>query len=128
MMHLERITLSFSRFFHAFAFPSQYRKILWEKSWNSYTILELKSHEYRRFADVWLCPRAGSKGYLYREGSGAGPCPSSVQRDHIGTWRTGDIVGPLLHHRPPPLEQIGALIGPLNAFDNMGETGFSHFA
>ena len=62
------------------------------------------------------------------EGRGAGPCPSPVQRDHVGTWVIRDVVGPLLHHRPPALEQIGALIGRLYALDDMGETGFGHFS
>ena len=70
--------------------------------------------------------RRGKVGSALRRG--AGPCQSSMQRDHVGTWGTCDVVGPLLHHRLPTLEQIGALIGPFNSFDYMGETGFSHFS
>ena len=57
-----------------------------------------------------------------------GRSESSVQRNNIGTWGPGDVVGPLLHHRPPTLEQIGALIGSLNSFDDTSETGFGHFS
>lgn len=57
-----------------------------------------------------------------------GRSKSSVQRNHVGTGSPGDVVGPLLHHRSPTLEQIGALIGRLNSFDDMGETGFGHFS
>ena len=57
-----------------------------------------------------------------------GRSQSSVHLDHVGIWGTGDVVGPFLHHRSPPLEEIGALIGRLNSFDYMGETGFGHFS
>ena len=78
---------------------------------------------------VGICPgEARSKECLNWEGRGAGLCQSSVQWDHVGTWGICDVVGPLLHHRSPPLEQIGALIGSLNSFDDMGETGFGHFS
>ena len=53
---------------------------------------------------------------------------SGVELHHVSLTLAGDVVGPLLHHRPPTLEQIGALIGPLHAFDDMGQTGFGHFS
>lgn len=68
------------------------------------------------------------KQEVSKPGSKVGRSESSVQRDHIGTWGPGEVVGPLLHHCSPPLEQIRALIGRLHAFDDMGETGFGHFS
>ena len=76
-----------------------------------------------------LCRKHGSREQgVSKPGRKMGRSKSSVQRNHVGTWGTCDVVGPLLHHRAPTLEQIGALIGPLNAFDHVGETGFGNFS